>query len=339
MRILGLSVAVLIRRPARSRDARPGRLPLIVMLLMAALGGCIPRSSQPSPTAVGPTEADVSHVEPRSVDAWNTACRRAGLGGDGLAIAGGPDGNNAFLFTGSVCPFGLSRVPEASRVSAASVGGGRVVLTHGANGYDQLAEVRGGQLRLVEGVPRDRRIFTPLVGSSGDLVYVDGDDPGGEALRLLPPGAESEVLFQSATGTLGWPAWGPEGALVVAEGRDTTEGSEASLVVIEDDGRTRNLSTPFSEVVGLAWSPEGPIAASPPPGEGQPPAIVVDSDTGATISTLPEGWIVHDFTPNGASLMVGRGEEMAYLSAPDFDRLHPLPPSPLGPTWGLAYEE
>jgi len=297
-------------------------------------------------TACSPTRQQSSELpspEPqlwpvKDASAWNAECERAGLAGSGLALAGLDDAN-AYLFVGSICPFGLRQVPVVHRVSTATAGAGRLVMTHGADGYDRLAELVDGVSRPVPDVPVDRKVFTPALNDRGDLAYVDTDDPAGDALRVLRSGAaDSEVVYRGE-GYLTWPQWGPDGQLVVAEETDSPEGTRAGVVVLRDGEEPVAHPSPFVSIVGTAWSSDGLIAfSSVPLPDGRPPAIVMDPFSGEVLSRLPAGWFVHGFTPDGDTLLIGRGDEVAYMTGPTFSEFHELPRSPLGDTFALSYE-
>lgn len=285
-------------------------------------------SALPSPDAsVWPTH---------DATAWDAACAEAGLTGEGLGIAG-PDDANAFLFVGSICPFGLQQVQGVRRVSTATMGAGRVAIAHGADGYDRLAEVVDGRLRPVQDVPADRKVFTPALNHDGDLAYVDTDDPAGDTLRVLLAGAEESTVAYRGPGHLAWPVWSHQGGLLVAEEIDASEGPGSSVVVLDPGAQPRALPVPFP-IVGLSVSAAGPVAVSPPVGLDQVSAVVMDPTTGQSISRIPAGWLVYDFTPDGDTLLVGRGEQVAFLSGPQFSELRELPASPLGSTFEFSYE-
>lgn len=294
-------------------------------------------------TSPGQQSGAVPSPEPapwpvQDASAWDAECERAGLAGEGLALAG-PDDANAYLFVGSICPFDLRQVPVVHRVSTATAGDGRLVMSHGADGYDRLAELIDGASRPVPGVPPDRKIFTPALNAQGDLAYVDTDDPLGDTLRVLRSGGEESEVSYRTEGHLAWPEWGPHGELVVTRETDTAQGSQSHLLVLQDGQEPVVHPSPFVSIVGLSWSADGPIAfSSVPLSDGRPPAIVMDPVTGEVINRLPAGWFVHDFTPDGDTLLIGRDDEVAYLTGPTFSEFRQLPDSPLGSTFSFSYE-
>lgn len=326
-------------RAARLRPRRRAGLGLVAVALgVVVLGGCRGGDSAPGPAPgeAGTEAAETAGAEGAEAgkvdaEAWEAACRAAGLGGRWYGAIG-PERYEASLAEIQVCPRKVEVLVEDGPVYSVEAGGGVVAVSGGHVAQESLQGMgmdvgpsrvgllADGELTPIPGLGSPRG-GQPAVSDDGTLAYegVEEDPPWTQSpLRTWDPETEQKTDVATAYEVSGL-GWTRNGSLATTQ--PVGEGGASRVVVYRPDGSRKVHDVGVEEVRALV-SDEAHLAAVAPTGAGPEccddeampePGVLLDLGSWEVAGRVPAGWKALAWSPDAAVLLVTRGDEVGVL--------------------------
>ncbi len=289
--------------------ATAARVLLAMLAVSACSGGTGTRGLAPSPGACALVDTDRS-----------------------LLVAAGPSQNEASLARVDLCTRTVTPVPDTSRTSVVSSGGGLVVVANARGGPDALYQLKNERLVPLPGIGTPAGL-APSVSPDGRVSYVTLGPTRATGFRLhvwTPPragaAASDEVVFDADLNTPSIvSSWTPTGDLVLASNRerDGQPTGLARMLVLTRRGQVRQsiaLTTPL--VNQFLWTPHSTVIVGETDATGtQRSGAVLRTSDFRRIGSTPKGWAVLALSPSGRLLLLARDGRLGLADAAANDPL------------------
>lgn len=233
-----------------------------------------------------------------------------------IYLTAGADPSAASLYRFTTHPFGFQLVYAATApgrgVDAVTGNAGILVVADSRSGVTTLDRVTAHGLKLIPGVPE--RAYLPAVltnGTVGFATIVSGRRPDGSRLprdyqvvSVDPTTGAKRVLLHDPM-EIGGLAFGPDGALAVAEFSTDYKSVFLQLISREGDRHKTTLSGPSY----VSWNSDGSrllIAGDLAHGG----TTVIDASMGQRIAKI-DGWRGLAWSPDNHQVLVTKGSTLA----------------------------
>lgn len=233
------------------------------------------------------------------------------LGEGALYVVAGPNpmsGNVWWLDPSSGAATQLTHNQPTFGISSVSASEAGLVVSDARSGIDELGIVEEDGVRLLV----DGHVVTPAIDDHGRIATVRPPEivkPDGDRFFHLELKENADTagrtVYRQQTPDMGGAAWGPGGRLAVGSS-GFPKPSRAEVLIFDSRGRLeKRLGAGLQQLGAPVWGERAPGIAV----RDEKKAVIVDLAGRRT--PLPTGWAPICWSPNGSSLLLTQGNQIA----------------------------